>query len=68
MNSDTITWDDETTGQQLRVSPRTLKNWRKAGRGPRPVYLNARTVRYRPADVAAWLDDLQAEEVSDDAA
>ncbi|MBV2357811.1 helix-turn-helix domain-containing protein [Streptomyces sp. J2-1] len=44
--------------EELGVSPQTLANWRWAGSGPRYTKLgDGRTarVRYRRADVDAWL-------------
>jgi len=42
-------------GKYLGVPPGTLANWRYLGRGP--VFLRVgRHVRYRPVDVAAWVD------------
>jgi excisionase family DNA binding protein len=47
---------DEVAGQ-LGVPVATLANWRSGGVGP--VYLRVgRHVRYRPADLEAWLDGL----------
>jgi predicted DNA-binding transcriptional regulator AlpA len=40
----------------LGISPKTSQAWRAAGKGPQFVRLPAsRLVRYRPADVRAWL-------------
>lgn len=43
----------------LRVPERTLRRWVASGAGPRPLRLG-RSVRFRPADVAAWLDEKAA--------
>ena len=40
----------------LNLSPNTLSRWRWSGDGPRYVKLG-RAVRYRVADLEAWLDD-----------
>lgn len=40
---------------KLSVSVATLRRWRLLRNGPRFVKLGA-AVRYRPKDVAAWLD------------
>lgn len=37
-----------------RLSPKTLRNWRALKAGPRPTRLG-RAVRYRVADVAAFI-------------
>ena len=39
----------------LRVSPRTLLRWRRKRIGPRWTYVGHQ-VRYRPADIEAYLD------------
>jgi hypothetical protein len=38
------------------VSPYTIRNWRNAHRGPQPIYLSARVIRYRLTDIEAFLD------------
>jgi predicted DNA-binding transcriptional regulator AlpA len=40
--------------EMLCLSPRTLERLRVAGQGPKFVRM-AKCVRYRPADVEAWL-------------
>lgn len=42
--------------ESIAVSVKTLRNWRSLGLGPRYVRLSPNDVRYRPADVAAWVD------------
>ena len=42
--------------QLLGVNVTTLRNWRHAGAGPRFVTLSSRTIRYRLADVRAFID------------
>ncbi|GAA0202881.1 hypothetical protein GCM10008944_20700 [Cytobacillus oceanisediminis] len=45
-------------GEHLRLSEKTLANWRCQGRGP--AYLRVgRDIRYRAADVLAWLEGEQ---------
>lgn len=44
-------------GRMLQVSPRTLETWRREGRGPN-VWMLGRLVRYRAADVHAWVDEM----------
>lgn len=39
----------------LRVDPSTLEAWRSERIGPAVVVLGRREVRYRPADLRAWL-------------
>lgn len=44
--------------ESLSISPRTLDAWRRTGRkGPAWLRVGSR-VRYRKADVAAWLESL----------
>lgn len=40
----------------LSVHPSTLVRLRQAGDGPRVLWLTAKCPRYRPDDVAAWLE------------
>jgi excisionase family DNA binding protein len=50
-------WQLDTTeevAQRLKVSPETLRDWRKRGIGPRAVKVG-RLVRYSRADVTDWL-------------
>jgi predicted DNA-binding transcriptional regulator AlpA len=42
------------TAQLLGISPRTLQNWRRSGRGPVHVRLGG-LVRYAPQDVDAFI-------------
>jgi excisionase family DNA binding protein len=42
-------------GELLQVGTETLKRWRYAGDGPAAVRVGGQ-YRYRPNDVAAWLD------------
>lgn len=40
----------------LGVSPKTTQAWRASGKGPPFIRLpGSRSIRYRPADVRAWL-------------
>jgi predicted DNA-binding transcriptional regulator AlpA len=39
----------------LSVAQRTLQGWRRNGAGPGFVRLTARSVRYRRADLVAWV-------------
>ena len=40
----------------LGASLQTVRNWRWRGEGPRFVKLGGRMVRYRPADVQAFIE------------
>lgn len=51
--------------EQLRVSPATIADWRRPrnkGRGPEPVRIGHRIIRYRQSDVDAWLAARAAEQ------
>lgn len=48
-------FDETEAARRLGVSRRTLQHWRWKGGGPPFVKLGA-AVRYRPADLVAWLD------------
>lgn len=45
--------------ERLQIAPRTLYNWRSAGKGP-PGFRVGGQIRYRRSEVEAWLDQ-QAE-------
>lgn len=45
-------------GEHLRLSEKTLANWRCQGRGPAFLRVS-RDIRYRPEDVLAWLEGEQ---------
>lgn len=52
-------WDERRTAAHLSVSPRCLQGWRLRSEGPPFLKLGTgrrARVRYRPADVRAWLD------------
>lgn len=40
----------------LSLSPRTLQAWRLRGNGPPTVQVSARRIRYRRADLVAWIE------------
>lgn len=41
----------------LAVSPRTLRNWRGLGQGPRYVKISGRCIRYRQGDLLSFIED-----------
>jgi excisionase family DNA binding protein len=47
-------WTEQQTADYLQVAVGTLRRWRAEGTGP-PALRAGRTVRYRKADVDAWL-------------
>ena len=48
-------WDKRATAKYLRISVKTLDRWLAEGRGPRGLKVGVQ-VRYRPADVHAFLE------------
>lgn len=48
-------WSVQDVARYLRVPVKTLYQWRYLGRGPQ-AYVVGRYLRYKPADVARWLD------------
>lgn len=48
-------WTTREVAERIGVTPRTVKAWRSQGRGPEPVRIGYRTIRYRPAVVEAWI-------------
>lgn len=45
---------EKSVARLLSLSPRTLRNWRVTGDGPRYIRISSRCIRYRPEDVEAW--------------
>lgn len=54
MNNDLLT--GKQLAEKLGTTANTLAYWRYMGRGPRFIK-TGRSVRYRAADVEAWLDE-----------
>ena len=48
-------WDTWQTAKYLGVSRASLRRWLAAGEGPRARKIGVQ-VRYRPADVHAWVE------------
>jgi predicted DNA-binding transcriptional regulator AlpA len=44
----------------LNKTPNALYSMRHRGEGPRWIQIDKRTVRYRPEDVDAWLEECAA--------
>jgi len=53
-------WTVEDVAEYLQVPVKTLYQWRTQGRGPRGRRVG-RYLRYRQADVVAWVDSLDDE-------
>jgi excisionase family DNA binding protein len=51
--ADLLTQDE--AAKFLRLPPRTLETWRVRGGGPRYIKISRRSVRYRRADLDAWV-------------
>jgi len=49
---------------ELGIHPVTPSQWRQAGEGPPYVIVGSRSVRYRRADVEAWLEARRVEPAS----
>lgn len=47
--------DSAEASSTIKVSERTLADWRHKGIGPPYVRVGPRQVRYRPSDLEAWL-------------
>ena len=57
-------WPELVTARQLGeflgVSWLTLHRWRKASKGPRYLHAGDHSIRYRRADVEAWLAEISS--------
>jgi predicted DNA-binding transcriptional regulator AlpA len=49
-------WTAAQVAEFLGCKQSTVERWRRASEGPPAVRLNARHIRYRPEDVAAWIE------------
>ena len=41
----------------IGVRPKTLQKWRAAGEGPPHIKVGKRLIKYRPGDVAIWMQE-----------
>ena len=57
---DLLTTDE--VAEWIRVSPMTIRDWRKKGRGPRALKIG-HSVRYSRREVAAWIAQANARPV-----
>jgi predicted DNA-binding transcriptional regulator AlpA len=48
--------DEKEAALYLGYTVRALQNWRLRGGGPRFVKVSARSIRYRRADLDAWIE------------
>ncbi len=53
-SEDTLMTTYEAAGY-LRVSPRTMEDWRRAGTGPLYISIARNCVRYRYGDLTQWI-------------
>lgn len=49
-------WTEDRLAAYTGKKARTIRKWVATGYGPRPVRIG-RSLRWRPADVAAWVDE-----------
>jgi predicted DNA-binding transcriptional regulator AlpA len=52
-------WRERDIAEFTRLSVATVRRWRLLGQGPRYLKIGA-AVRYRPSDLAVWLDSRPA--------
>lgn len=50
------TFSEKEAAEAIGLKPLTLRNYRLHGIGPRFVKVSAKSIRYWPADLKAWLD------------
>lgn len=55
---------DVEVANRLRISASTVRTWRRLKKGP-PYHRLGRTVRYRRADLNAWIDAQREESASE---
>jgi predicted DNA-binding transcriptional regulator AlpA len=48
------TLNERETAAIIGASPKTLRNWRVKGNGPRFIKTGSKLVRYRLSDILAW--------------
>lgn len=48
--------DEREVASILAIAVKTLRNWRWRGEGPRAIKVGRRAVRYRRADVHAFIE------------
>lgn len=48
--------NENQAADMLCVSPRTLRNWRTRGGGPKFVKISPRCIRYRVSDLTSWTE------------
>lgn len=61
--TDLLLWDADELARQIGYAPKTVRNWHGRGEGPPAVRCGSQ-LRWRPSDVAEWIDSLPAVERS----
>lgn len=56
-NEPAVLVDEREAASILCYSVRALQNWRHRGGGPKFVRVSSRSIRYRRADLIAWVDE-----------
>lgn len=46
---------NDEVAEYLQISPKTLRNWKSAGKGPPAIRYSGRATRYLPEDVYEWV-------------
>ena len=54
-----LAYNSADAARLIGVSPKTLLNWRWAGKGPTPIRVSRSLVLYRRDDLDSWLRDMQ---------
>ncbi len=55
----------EEAARLLGVSPRALEAWRYRGGGPKFIRISGRCIRYRRADLQAWIAERERHSTSE---
>lgn len=50
------TFSEKEAAEAIGLKPLTLRNYRLHGVGPRFIKVSAKSIRYWPSDLKAWLD------------
>jgi hypothetical protein len=56
---------EEIAARLLHLSPRTLRNWRVTGDGPKFKRISKRAIRYRVGDLIDWAEGKTRKSTSD---
>lgn len=52
----TLLLTSEQAAHELGSTPNTLATWRHQGKGPKFIKIHGRMIRYRMADLIAWIN------------